>query len=94
MLWASASRLRITTRMAKTKKGMRTERITASASVNVRQDSLTRALRKFHSTIDSDRKGRYWCTFMWNSVEYSTPSEPTMMPVDSVSQNGPSTEPR
>lgn len=62
--------------------------------MNVRQASLTSALRKFHNTIDSDRNGRYSCTFMWNSVEYSTPSEPTMMPVDSVSQNGPSIEPR
>ena len=29
-----------------------------------------------------------------NSVEYSTPSAPTMTPVEMVSQNGPSIDPR
>ena len=46
------------------------------------------------STIESARKGRYSCRSMWNRAAYTTPIEPTMMPVDRVSQNGPSIEPR
>ena len=58
MLCASVIRLRIRMRMENTKNGIRTDRTTPSASVNVVHASDTIAARKPHRTCDSARNGR------------------------------------
>ncbi len=73
---------------------MRTDRIMPSAWVKQAHASPTRVAMKDHRICDSVRNGRYWWMSVWNRAEYRTPSAPTMMAVDSVSQNGPSIEPR
>ena len=58
MLCASTSRLRIRIRNENTENGIRTERMTPSDSVKVRQESFTKVARNAHNTCDSARNGR------------------------------------